>query len=416
MLHGLIGRLARRRRALGERAIARLRGEVSTSDRALIGTPEPRSRAFQRRPLAPCALAALTVSVLLLVTAPARAEPEPVHLVSVERFASEKTARIVLRFSGPVTFKAGAFETPGGGPPRLYVDVPGAVYAGMHSFEMAGLVQRIRLLPVESTLRVMLDVAGPAEHDAFYLPDPFRIVIDVSPPAARAQPAPSGGRRIERIALDPGHGGSEPGAIGRLGLQEKDVVLDIAHRAAPLLARELGVSTLLTRDGDVKVPLEERVAKANAFGADIFVSIHCNAASIHSARGVMTFVLDGSHDRGASDAIVRENATPNADPNVLAKFLVQFSAAPATAQSTRFARLLQRATLASLAAGYPDASDGGVHGAGFYVLAGARMPAVLFETSFVSNGIEEQRLGTARYRQKLADGIVNAVRAYRAGY
>jgi N-acetylmuramoyl-L-alanine amidase len=130
----------------------------------------------------------------------------------------------------------------------------------------------------------------------------------------------------------------------------------------------------------------------------------------------MTFVLDGSHDRGASDATVRENAAPNADPTVLAKFLVQFSAAPATAQSTRFARLLQRATLASLAAGYPDASDGGVHGAGFYVLAGARMPAVLFETSFISNGLEEQRLGTARYRQKLADGIVNAVRAYRAGY
>ena len=72
--------------------------------------------------------------------------------------------------------------------------------------------------------------------------------------------------------------------------------------------------------------------------------------------------------------------------------------------------------LASLAVGYPDAVDGGVHGAGFYVLAGARMPAVLFETSFVSNGVEEARLATDRYRQKLADGIVNAVRAYRAGY
>jgi len=363
-----------------------------------------------------CALGAVAVCVLVLVSAAARAEPEPVHLLGVERFASEKAARIVLRFSGPVTFRIGASETPGGGPPRLYVDVPDAVYAGLHSFEMAGLVQRVRLLALESTLRVMLDVAGPAEHDAFYLPEPFRIVVDVSLPAVQADPAPAGGRRIERIALDPGHGGSEHGAIGRLGLQEKDVVLDIAHRAAPLLARELGISTLLTRDGDVRVPLEERVAKANAFGADIFVSIHCNAASIHSARGVMTFVLDGSHDRRASDATVRENAAPDADPTVLAKFLVQFSAAPATAQSTRFARLLQRATLASLAVGYPDASDGGVHGAGFYVLAGARMPAVLFETSFVSNSIDEQRLGTARYRQKLADGIVNAVRAYRAGY
>jgi N-acetylmuramoyl-L-alanine amidase len=260
-----------------------------------------------------------------------------------------------------------------------------------------------------------MDLSDRGQLSAFFLPAPFRVVIDVSRYEEPKAAAPTG-RVVNRIALDPGHGGSDPGATGRLGIQEKDIVLDIAHRAAPLLARELGISTLLTRDLDTRVPLEERVARANAFGADLFVSIHCNADPSRAARGAMTFVLDGSHNSSARAVLERENAAPSADPSVLARFLEQFGGSAAVAHSTTFAHLLQRATLASLAIGFPEAVDGGVHGAGFYVLAGARMPAVLFEAAFVSNSLEEQRLGTARYRQKLADAIVNAVRAYRAGY
>src|SRR5207247_5948670 len=124
-------------------------------------------------------------------------------------------------------------------------------------------------------------------------PEPFRLVIDVfkEPPIAEA-PTQPGARRVRRVVLDPGHGGHDPGAIGAGGLREKDVALDVAHRAAPLVARELGISTLLTRDSDVSVPLDERVARANAFGADLFVSIHCNASEQGGGRGVMTFVLD----------------------------------------------------------------------------------------------------------------------------
>src|SRR5690606_19536524 len=113
---------------------------------------------------------------------------------------------------------------------------------------------------------------------------------------------------IRRVALDPGHGGHDPGAVGPRGLREKDVTLDIAHRAGPLIAQELGISTLLTRDTDVYVPLDERAAKANAFGADLFVSIHCNASADPSARGIMTFVLDESEDPLAMHVAARENA------------------------------------------------------------------------------------------------------------
>lgn len=354
---------------------------------------------------------------VLLVAAGGAARPDPARILKVERYGSEKAARIVLHLSRAVQFqRVGSGDAMGAASRQLHVDIADSSYSGLHSFEMGGLVERVRLLPIDGGYRVSIDPSEPAHQSVFYLPEPFRIVIDVSRRERPTAPLPTG-RRVERIALDPGHGGSDPGATGGLGIREKDVVLDIAHRAAPLLARELGISTLLTRDLDVRVPLEERVARANAFGADLFVSIHCNADPSRSARGVMTFVLDDSQSgHHVSSALERENAAPNADAAELSRFLEQFDDVATAAHSTTFAHLLQRATLASLAAGYPEAVDGGVHGAGFYVLAGARMPAVLFETSFVSNALEERYLRTARYRQKLADAIVNAVRAYRAGY
>lgn len=207
----------------------------------------------------------------------------------------------------------------------------------------------------------------------------------------------------------------DPGAVGPNGLQEKDVALDIAHRAAPLLAREVGVSTLLTRDVDVFVPLDERAARANAFHADLFVSIHLNSSEDSGSRGVMTFVLDSSRDSAASKIAARENASTEAAAAELANSLSRIESSERRAASETFANLLQRAAGASLRGKYDDIADHGVRRAGFYVLAGAAMPAVLFEGSFISNPIEARRLNHDDYRQRLADSIVNAVRAYREG-
>lgn len=375
--------------------------------------------AHQARSCLPDRFVRAWVSRLLLVAAAlgTRAslalDGSPALVTSVERYGSEKAARIVLHVDQPVQFERGP-ELGAGSSLELHVDLAAATTSGLHAFDVGGLVRRVRLLQTGTALRVALDLSASARHEVFYLPAPFRVVIDVSRPEPVRQQSRDG-RFVERIALDPGHGGSDPGATGYSGIREKDIVLDIAHRAAPLLARELGISTLLTRDVDTRVPLEERVARANAFGADLFVSIHCNADASRSARGVMTFVLDGSHNHRATDVLQRENAAPAVAVPELAAFLKQFDDAGLVRGSSIFARLLQRATLASLAQ-YPGAVDGGVQGAGFYVLAGARMPAVLFETSFVSNRVEAQRLSTERYRQKLADSIVNAVRAYRDGY
>jgi N-acetylmuramoyl-L-alanine amidase len=296
----------------------------------------------------------------------------------------------------------------------LFVDLRGASYAGKTSLSTEGLLERVRAAPGPDGTRVVLDLAEAAEHRVFYVPEPFRLIIDVAKPTSQK----GASREVRRVVLDPGHGGHDPGAIGPSGLREKDVALDIAHRAAPLIARELGISTLLTRDADVYVPLEERTARANGFGADLFISIHCNATEHGASTGVMTFVLDDSKDQLASRIAALENAASAAATDELERTLSAMSRSGdrvSNARSSEFAGLLQRAAMASLAPSYPDVPDGGVKRAGFYVLAGARMPAVLFETSFISSVRDETRFNTGDFRQKLADAIVNAVRAYREG-
>jgi N-acetylmuramoyl-L-alanine amidase len=138
----------------------------------------------------------------------------------VERYAAEDAARVVLHVSHPVRFQKSETAPLPGATPSLDVDLFGATYVGHHAFETQGLVRRVRLLSLESAYRVAIDTSGPARHTAFYLPDPFRIVIDVTRRAPRA-PLPGSGRRVERVALDPGHGGVDPGASGALGTQSQ---------------------------------------------------------------------------------------------------------------------------------------------------------------------------------------------------
>jgi N-acetylmuramoyl-L-alanine amidase len=126
-------------------------------------------------------------------------------------------------------------------------------------------------------------------------------------------------------------------------------------------------------------------------------------------------VLDESRDSVAEGVAARENSASAAASQQFASLLTQVMDAESVARSTHFAELLQHTSMASLQPSFAPVSDGGVRRAGFFVLAGAQMPAVLYESSFISNGLEEQRLDSASYRQKLADAIVNAVRAYRDG-
>jgi N-acetylmuramoyl-L-alanine amidase len=342
---------------------------------------------------------------------PATADTSPVRITRVERYGAKDAARIVVFVTRPTHFEIGVVGERSERP-RLFVDIGNATFSGNASYDVGGLVERVRLGESARSTRVVVDLSARASRRVFYLPEPFRLVIDVAKDTGNDG---DGKRAVRRVVLDPGHGGHDPGATGPGGVREKDVVLDIAHRAAPLLARELGVSTLLTRDGDQFVPLDERTARANAFHADLFLSIHCNASEDAAASGVMTFVLDAGREELSMRLAARENAASSEAAVELANAYARITDPSSRAASMRFAELLQRAAMASLAGRYAGVRNGGVKRAGFYVLAGARMPAVLFETSFISNPNAEAHLNTEDYRQKMADSIVNAVRAYRAG-
>lgn len=340
-----------------------------------------------------------------------------VKVVGIQPYGSKDRARIVITLSGPTSYRVG--ELAGS---RLFVDFERTEPSRQRDIPVGGLVHKVRqdgrreATHVEAATRIVLDLSSQAYRRIFYLPEPFRVVIDVAThPPERASLSPGASRAVSRLALDAGHGGSDPGAIGPSGLREKDVTLDIAHLAAPILSRELGILTLLTRDDDRLVPLDERAARANAFHADVFISIHCNASEGGSAHGVMSFVLDTTREEIAAKVAARENATSLAASSQIASIASGLRIQETGARSTHLAELLQRGTMASLAGRFGDASDQGVKTAGFFVLLGAEMPSVLFETSFISNPAEEKRLATADYRQRLADGIVNAVRAYREG-
>lgn len=356
----------------------------------------------------------------------------PVKVVSVEPFGNDKGGRVVIHLTGPATFNVGTLgaDASAGKDARVFVDIARATSRGVKKeMDVGGVVRRVRLGAQENGTRVVLDLAASLYRRVFYLPDPFRIVIDVStrPPLRQDKQTATGQRDVRRVVIDPGHGGQDSGAVGPTGLTEKAVTLDIAHRVATIISRELGMETLLTRDDDTYVPLDLRTARANAFHADLFVSIHCNASENGQARGPMTFSLDRlrNPDRLTMNIAERENASKppkagsqhdtRAIDEEMALIVSNLDVGDLLERSRHVADLVQRSAIASLGQRWPDTKDQGTKSAGFFVLVGADMPAVLFETSFISNPEDEGRLATADYRQKLADAVANAIRAYREG-
>jgi N-acetylmuramoyl-L-alanine amidase len=338
-------------------------------------------------------------------------------VLAIDPYGGKDRARIVVTLSGPTSYRVG--NLPG---PRLFLDLERTEPSSRREVVVGGLVERVRQskrpdgAAADEVTRISLDLTTQPHRRIFYLPEPFRVVIDLAThEAPRASAPPDSPRPVARVAIDAGHGGSDPGAIGPGGLREKDVTLDIAHLVAPMLASELGILTMLTRDDDRLVPLDERAARANAFHADLFVSIHCNASENSAAHGVMSFVLDTARDEIASAIAARENAASIAATSQAASIASGLRLADLGARSTHFAELLQHAAMGSLASHFSDVSDQGVKRAGFFVLVGAEMPSVLFEPAFISNPWEERRLTTPDYRQRLAAALTQAVRAYREG-
>ncbi len=220
------------------------------------------------------------------------------------------------------------------------------------------------------------------------------------------------------VVLDPGHGGDQDGALAPDGTKEKDLALLIAQRVGAAL-RKRGVRVVLTRTGDLSVPLANRAAIANGIKADVFLSIHLNSMPTAEQRrhtsGIETYFLSAdATDEHATAVAARENADRIAgedeiDPgDPVAAILSDLADADSLAGSSRLAYDLQEKLVASL-----GAEDRKVKQAPFYVLAGARMPAALLELGFISHEADAARLETRGYQERMAEAVAEAVQSYR---
>jgi N-acetylmuramoyl-L-alanine amidase len=356
-----------------------------------------------------------------VVTAQARRAPAPAAEVALDelRFRSYPSfTRIVLETSSPVTHKLEP-----GGPREARIRLVGLGGAAQTEEVRDGFVAEIRFerAGADALLRVVFEgAAGPVRASA--LADPPRVVLDFTRPADTAGP---GEGRVEAtplrtIVLDAGHGGHDSGAVGPTGLMEKELVLDVTRRVARLVEERLGIKVLVTRDTDVFVALRDRTSFANKQRADLFVSIHANAHRQAVMDGVETYFLSSeATDSTARQVAALENGVVQLEKaagrggngnkvDIVKTILWDLAQSEFQIESERLAGIVNDSMTQTLRIG-----NRGVKQAGFYVLGGAAMPAILLEIGFVTNPKEERRLKDGRYRDEIARAIFAGLAEYK---
>jgi N-acetylmuramoyl-L-alanine amidase len=218
---------------------------------------------------------------------------------------------------------------------------------------------------------------------------------------------------VRKIALDPGHGGEDGGAVNALGLVEKDLTLDIARRLRPLLEQH-AFEVLMTRQGDETVSLAQRAARANAGGADLFLSIHANWFQTAVARGPETYYLGQTNDSRTLQLVALENRPSGYSLGEYRQLLEHVYLDVRRSQSHLLARTIQRELDRLQRVGQASQASRGVKMAPFLVLVGTHMPAILTEIAYLSNQEEAQLLATPEYRQRIAQALWQGIRAYAA--
>ncbi len=226
-------------------------------------------------------------------------------------------------------------------------------------------------------------------------------------PTAKESVLASAAHHRLRIVIDPGHGGSEDGAVGPHGLKEKDLVLDVARRLGERLSSRLDAEVFYTRNDDRDVGLEERTAMANQRHADMFISIHANSSPDHTARGIETYYMDRASSAHEAAVAARENA-----PSLKKIAGVKQNTSQKIEHSRKLATLIQQALYTALSGTEHDLPNRGVKRAPFVVLLNAEMPSVLAEISFVSSPDDERELESPESRELVADALCRGIAKY----
>ncbi|MGB9235929.1 MAG: N-acetylmuramoyl-L-alanine amidase [Terriglobales bacterium] len=399
-------------------------------------------------PPAPDVLAPSTASNLMApVPGSGDAAPTPVDeaklaalpkITGVRHWSSSMGSTVVIDMEDQVNYEVHRLMSPD----RIYFDLhdtalPTDLDGKTMDVGDASLTSVRVAQPIAGVTRIVLDTKNGSNFSVSMETNPYRLVVELrdsskslasnrsasTAPAARpataapltalsnpVQPLPARAGKL-RIVLDAGHGGWDLGTVGRQGLLEKDLVLDVTRRLGRLLQSRNGADVMFTRTGDDYVALDQRADFANQMQADLFVSVHANYSNSATARGVETYYTNLFSAPGLKEIEKHVEGT-SAQPIALSADSLHDK----TEESRRLAASVQRSLYATLAAKSPDIRDRGIKDASFVVLTGTTMPAILTEISFVSSPADEHNLQSDGYRQQIAEALYKGITHYEESF
>ncbi len=363
------------------------------------------------------------------------------RITGIRHWSSADSSTVVLDLQDQVQYEAHRLASPD----RIYFDLHDTSLAPElvgKSIEIGDpLLTRVRVAqPVPGLTRVVLETKGNPNFSVSLETNPYLLVVEVRKPGSVSKGevnlfpgAPSDRAKLAivvpppthedlllrarvpkmRIVVDAGHGGWDLGTVGRRGLLEKDVVLEIAQRLAKLLESRLGAEVILTRKDDNYIPLDERAGMANQAQADLFVSVHANYSDLPSARGVETYYTNFFSSPNSKDMETRQDGAGN--KNAVTATLSPADLHDRIEQSRRLAASVQRSLYGTLSVQNPGLRDRGVREASYVVLTETAMPGILAEVSFVSSPADEQKLRSEGYREQIAEALYRGIARYAAG-
>lgn len=361
---------------------------------------------------------------ITLPGAPALKHGGSPQITGIRHVSSENSRRVIVDLEDQVQYEAHALDNPA----RVYFDLFDTQLApGLENHKIQvndAFLKCVRMAqPTKGITRIVLEVKKGAELSVSLGHDPYRLTVEVRPPSinrialapatlTRASSAtflqanqntassPVPGRSRFLVVLDPAHGGWDWGTLGRRGLVEKDVVLEVVERLGKLLQDRLGADIIYTRQDDSYLPLEKRADIANLAKANLFLSVHANYGDLPTARGVETYYTT------TYSSLTR---TADFSPSVEAVNWTGIDVRDKLAESLRLATDVQQALYAGLSARTRAIRNGSVKAAQYVVLTGTQVPAALAEMSLVSSPNDENRAQSSEYRQQIAEALYNGI-------
>ncbi len=349
------------------------------------------------------------------------------EVTGIRHWSSPTSSTVVVDLQDQIQYEAHTLDNP----PRVYFDLQDTKMAsGLLNQSISvddSFLKRVRMAqPSAGVTRVVLETKGLSEVSVKLDPNPYRLTIDVHKvastplPATLSKPSPSVAIAPQkktthpassaasefRVVLDAGHGGWDLGTVGRKGLLEKDLVLDVVERLGKLIEQKLGADVIFTRQDDEYLPLEKRAEIANLASANLFLSVHANYSDLATARGVETYYTTTYSSIKAR--------TADFDPALKNVNWTGVDIREKVTNSHRLADDIQHALYGGLAERNPEIRNRGVKEAQYVVLTGTQMPAILAEISFVSSPADEDNLQSSEYRQQIAEALYLGVAKYRA--